>query len=232
MRVLLIEDSKRLQRSIGEGLRKEGFAVDWTGDGEEGLWYAETNDYDVIILDLMLPGLDGLTVLRKLREQGKSTHVLILTAKSSVENRVLGLTLGADDYLVKPFAFEELVARIKALGRRSYGAKNPKIRFGEIELDTDRRVATRSGQPIHLTPKEYAILEYLVYNHGIVVSRSQIESHIYDDRVDPMSNVVDAVLCTLRKKIDRPGEPSLIQTRRGMGYILEVAQICDPSGAS
>lgn len=221
MRILLVEDSQRLQRSVGEGLRKEGFAVDVTGDGREALWFAESHAYDVVVLDLMLPGMDGLSVLEHLRAGGSATHVLILTAKASVEDRVRGLQLGADDYLVKPFAFEELVARVRALARRSYQAKNPRLAIGDLEINTANRTVSRAGMAVTLTPKEYNLLEYLALNRGTVVSRSQIESHIYDDRVDPMSNVVDAVVCTLRRKIDREGESSLIVTRRGAGYLIE-----------
>ena len=220
MRILLIEDSRRLQRSVGAGLRKAGYAVDIAGDGEEGLWRAQSEMYDVIVLDLMLPKLDGLTILGKLRTEGKDTHVLILTAKDTVEERVLGLQKGADDYLVKPFAFDELLARIQALIRRSQGPKNPKIRIGHIELDTSARQVTVAGQPITLAPREYAVLEYLARRPGVVVSRTEIEQHIYDDAAELMSNVIDAAVCVLRQKIDLPGRPSLIQTQRRVGYIL------------
>src|SRR3979411_1050577 len=172
MRLLLIEDLARLQSSVGLGLRKAGYAVDVSGDGEEGLWLAESNEYDAIILDLMLPKLDGLALLRSLRAKENSTHVLILTAKDTVENRVNGLQAGADDYLVKPFAFEELLARVQALCRRSYQHKNPKIDIGDLEIDTVARVALRNGKPIELTPREFRLLEYLAARPGQVVSRS------------------------------------------------------------
>src|SRR3954451_13167927 len=184
MRVLLVEDSERLQRSLGTGLRKSGFAVDVAGDGTNGLWFARSNDYDVIVLDLMLPGMDGLTVLRELRAAGRDTHVLVLTARDAVEDRVIGLSAGADDYLVKPFAFEELVARIRALARRRHGAKNPVLTVGELKIDTAARTATTSGRAVELSPREYALLEYLALRHGSVVSRTEIESHIYDDRAE------------------------------------------------
>jgi DNA-binding response OmpR family regulator len=220
----LIEDSPRLQRSVGAGLRKASYAVDIAGDGEEGLWRAQSEEYDVIVLDLMLPKLDGLTLLERLREKGKDTHVLILTAKDTVEDRVRGLQIGADDYLVKPFAFEELLARVQALVRRSRGPKNPRIRIGHLEIDTSARSARVAGAPITLTPREYALLEYLARRPGVVVSRTDIEAHIYDDAAELTSNVVDSAVCALRRKIDLTGERSLIQTRRGMGYVLQAGE--------
>jgi DNA-binding response OmpR family regulator len=220
VRLLYVEDSLRLQRSVGTGLRRAGHALDVAGDGEEGLWFAASNDYDVVILDLMLPRLDGWTFLRRLREQGRTTHVLVLTARDSVEDRVRGLREGADDYLVKPFAFEELLARVEALARRRHGVKRPRILVGDLEIDLAARTAGRGGRSIPLTRREYALLEHLALRPGEVLSRSDIEAHLYDDRADPMSNVVDAAVCALRRKIDRPGEASLIQTRRGMGYVL------------
>lgn len=220
MRLLLVEDSKRLRTHLCKGLRGEGYAVDVAGDGEQGLWLAEINDYDVIILDLMLPKLDGLGLLGKLRSQGRKTHVLILTAKDSVDDRVLGLERGADDYLVKPFAFDELLARIGALVRRNYGAKSPQIAIGDLVIDTARKVVTRAGCLLPLKPREYALLHFLALRRGEVVSRTEIERHIYDELVEPMSNVVDSAVCQLRKKIDRQDRPSLIETRRGMGYLL------------
>jgi DNA-binding response OmpR family regulator len=215
MRLLLVEDSKRLQRTLAAGLRKAGYCVDATGDGAEGLWFAETNEYDVIILDLMLPSMDGLTVLCRLRRH-KDTHVLILTARDSVPDRVQGLQRGADDYLVKPFAFEELLARVQALCRRSYGRKNPLISIGPLEIDTARRTVSCSGKPLDLSAREFKLLEFLASRQGELVSRTEIEQHIYDDQVEPMSNVVDSAICTLRRKIG----PPLIHTRRGLGYIL------------
>ncbi|MSR64904.1 MAG: response regulator transcription factor [Verrucomicrobiae bacterium] len=221
MRVLFIEDSTRLQTSVGSGLRKAGYAVDVIGDGEEGLWLAESNDYDVIILDLMLPGLDGLSLLGRLRAKEKTTHVLILTAKDTVEDRVRGLQKGADDYLVKPFALEELLARVQALCRRSYQRKNPRIVIGDLQIDTAARAVTRNDKPIELTPREFMLLEYLALRRGEVVSRTEIETHIYSDSSELMSNAVDSAICTLRSKISPPGAAPLIHTRRGMGYVLE-----------
>ena len=220
MRILFIEDSERLQRSVGTGLRRSGYAVDISGNGADGLWRALGTDYDLIVLDIMLPGMDGLSLLRELRAKGKQTHVLLLTAKDTVMDRVTGLRSGADDYLVKPFAFDELLARIEALLRRQQIRKNPLIRAAEIELDTVARVARREGKTINLLPREYALLEYLAARVGEVVSRADIEAHIYDERAEPMSNVVDSAVCALRRKIDLPHEPSLILTRRRMGYVL------------
>ena len=220
MHLLLIEDSPRLQASIGRGLRKAGYALDITGDGEEGLWLAQSTEYDTIILDLMLPKLDGMSLLRKLRAGQNAVHVLILTAKDTLENRVNGLQAGADDYLIKPFAFDELLARVQALCRRSYQRKNPRITVDDLEIDTAARVALRRGQAIDLTPREFKLLEYLALRRGEVVSRSEIEAHIYPDAADLMSNAVDSAVCSLRKKITPTGARSFIQTRRGMGYML------------
>jgi DNA-binding response OmpR family regulator len=221
MRVLLIEDSERLQRSVGAGLRGAGYAVDVTGEGRQGLWYAESHDYDVIVLDLMLPGMDGLSLLQHLRSREAQAHVLILTAKDTVEDRVRGLQSGADDYLVKPFAFDELLARVQALARRRHGAKNPQIIIGPLEIDTARRAVLWHGARVSLTAREYSLLECLAMRQGQVVSRTEIEAHIYDAHVEPMSNVVDAAVYALRRKLEHEGHPSIIQTRRGMGYILE-----------
>jgi two-component system OmpR family response regulator len=221
MHVLLVEDSRRLQESLGTGLRRCGYAVDAATDGEAGLRYARHNEYDVIVLDLMLPKVDGLTVLRRLRDEGKETHVLILTAKDTVDDRVLGLREGADDYLVKPFSFDELLARIEALIRRSYRAKNPVIAIGPISIDTTARTVTRGGEEIRLSRREYALLEYLAYRKGEIVDRRQIEDHLYGERNFPMSNAVDRVVCTLRKKIESPGNGEILTTRRGLGYVLQ-----------
>ncbi len=221
MRLLLVEDSERLQTYVGKGLRQAGYAVDVAGDGEQGLWLATENEYDAIILDVMLPKLDGITVLQRLRAEGRGTHVLILTAKDTVPDRVRGLEQGADDYLVKPFAFEELLARVQALVRRKYGEKQGRLAIGGLIIDTVRRVVTRNGETLELRPREYALLELLALRQGEVVSRSEIEQHIYDELAEPMSNVVDSAICLLRKKIDAAEGPSLIQTRRGMGYVMQ-----------
>ncbi|MFC1850718.1 response regulator [candidate division CSSED10-310 bacterium] len=221
MRILIIEDSERLQRSITMGLRKEGFKVDVSGDGNEGYLLARSFDYDVIILDLMLPGMDGITLLTKLRQVKNPVNVLILSAKDTVEDRVTGLQTGADDYLIKPFAFEELLARVQALISRHYGVKQNVIEVADLTLDISRRIVRRGEDLIDLPPREYALFELLVLERGKLISRTKIEEHIYDERVEPMSNVVDAAICSLRKKIDIPGNKSVIQTRRGMGYIID-----------
>lgn len=220
MRVLFVEDSPRLQKSVGIALRKSGHAVDLAGDGEEGLWLALSHDYDVLVLDIMLPKRDGLSLLAELRRHERMVHVLLLTARDTVLDRVQGLQAGADDYLVKPFALEELLARVQALGRRAYGTKRPRLVVGELEIDTGARSVKRNGQSVELTAREYLLLEYLARRRGEVVSRTEIEAHIYDDQVDPMSNVVDSAICNLRKRLGAVGENGLIHTRRGLGYIL------------
>jgi DNA-binding response OmpR family regulator len=220
MRLLLVEDYPPLQKSVVKGLREAGFAVDVTGDGQEALWYAQGNQYDVIVLDLMLPGLDGLSILRRLRAEGRESHVLIITAKDAVADRVAGLNAGADDYLVKPFEFEELLARVQALVRRSYQRKNPIIEIGPVRIDATTQRVKRGGEDIHLTAREYALLEYLVMRAGELVTRTDIWEHVYDFRSNATSNVVDVYVGRLRRKIDREGEPSLIEAVRGRGYIL------------
>ncbi|MDM8516655.1 response regulator transcription factor [Desulfobacterales bacterium HSG16] len=221
MRILLVEDSEKLSTYIGKALRKAGYAVDLTGDGEEGLYLAESINYDVLILDLMLPKLDGLSILTKLRKNGSVLHILVLTAKDTIEDRVNGLQKGADDYLVKPFAMEELIARVQVLGRRSHNIKNPFINIGRLVIDTASRTISRTGDVIILTPREYAILEYLALNQNRVVSRTEIEEHIYNDEIEIMSNVVNSAISSIRKKIDIPGTTSIIETKRGMGYIIK-----------
>jgi DNA-binding response OmpR family regulator len=220
VRLLLVEDSQRLQRSLGLGLRRLGYAVDVAGDGEEGLRLAENDEYDVIILDLMLPRLDGLSVLKRLRDAGGDAHVLILTARDTVDDRVRGLQAGADDFLVKPFAFAELVARVQALVRRRHGTKNPRVVVGPLEIDTAARRVARDGDALTLTPREYALLEYLAAHPGQVVTRDEIEAHLYDGRIELASNAVDSAVCALRRRLDVPGRPSFIETRRGLGYVL------------
>ena len=223
MRVLLIEDYPPLVRSVSQGLREAGYAVDTATDGDAGLHCAETQAYDAVILDLMLPKLDGLTVLRRLRGEKNTTPVLVLTARDRVEDRVKGLDLGADDYLVKPFAFEELLARVRALVRRRYQSPASTIRVGDLEIDTTARSVHRGGTAILLSAKEYALLEYLAARAGHVVSRSEIWDHVYDFASEPTSNVVDVYIGYLRRKIDLPGRPKLIHTRRGQGYVLGVS---------
>ncbi|MEM9282288.1 MAG: response regulator transcription factor [Verrucomicrobiota bacterium] len=222
MRLLLVEDSRRLRETIALALKQSGYAVDATGDGEEGLWMAQTHPYDAAILDIMLPGLDGVTILQRLRAEKNKTPVMFLTAKDTIQDRVHGLRTGADDYLVKPFALEELLARVEALCRRSYQEAAPVVQVADIKLDTSAKRATRSGTALDLTAREFALLEHLMLKNGKVVSRTEIEQHIYDDVVSPMSNVVDSAICALRKKIVVPGSKlPLIHTKRGQGYLME-----------
>jgi DNA-binding response OmpR family regulator len=225
MRLLLVEDSQRLRTALEKGLRKAGYAVDVAQDGHEGLWLGTENDYDVIILDLMLPGIDGLTVLHTLRERGKSTHVLILSARDLVEDRIRGLRVGADDYLVKPFAFDELCARLEALVRRSYQAKNPLLRAGPLELNTASRKVALAGREVKLTPREYSLLEILMLRAGEVLGRRELWERLYDFDSETGSNVVDVLVCSLRKKLDPDDPQSLIKTRRGQGYLIEAVPI-------
>ena len=220
MRVLFVEDSESLRRSVRRALRHAGFAVDTAADGAEGLAAAELNDYDALVLDVMLPKLDGLALLRRLRAAGKTTHVLLLTARDTVADRVEGLRLGADDYLVKPFALAELLARVEALCRRAYGAKSGALHIGPLALDLSARRLQRDGAEVELTAREWRLLEYLALRRGQVVPRAEIEAHIYDEFVEPMSNVVDTAVYALRQKIG----PGLIHTRRGLGYVLAEEQ--------
>lgn len=221
MRILIIEDYDHVRDALTKGLRDAGFAVDAVADGNEGLWHAESGEHDVIVLDLMLPGLDGLSILEKIREKNKNVHVLILTAKSAVADRIEGLNLGADDYLVKPFVFGELLARVRALVRRKYGEKNPIICVADLLMNTASREVTRAGEIVDLTAREYALLEFLALRAGEVVTRTAIWEHVYDFHSETQSNVVDVYVSYLRKKVDLPGLPKLIHTRRGQGYILK-----------
>lgn len=221
MRILFVEDSPRLQKSVSTALKASGYAVDATGDGEDGLWLGKTHDYDVMILDIMLPGLSGLQILEQLRKEGNETPVLFLTAKDTVEDRVHGLRQGADDYLVKPFALEELLARVETLTRRTYQKRTSNVTVGDLELDSAAKTVQRAGTPIDLAAREFSLLEYLMLRQGQVVSRTEIEEHIYDDMVSPMSNVVDSAICSLRKHIAVTKDSApLIHTRRGQGYVM------------
>jgi len=221
VKILLVDDSQRLLRSLGQGLRKLGYAVDLAGHGDEGLDLAETYAYDVIVLDLMLPGLPGIEILRRLRAGGNGAHILILSARDRVEDRVKGLQLGADDYLVKPFAFDELCARIQALVRRRHEAKNPVIRLGPLTIDTARREVSRDGGALHLTPSEYALLEFLAYRRGQVFSQEQLIQHLRRSDSEVSSNVIQVIVSGLRKRIHGPGHPPILRTRRGFGYYVE-----------
>ena len=220
MRVLVAEDHPSLARSLADGLRDEGYAVDLTFDGNEALHLASTNPYDALVLDIMMPGRDGFSIIQTLRRREIKTPILCLTARDAVPDRVKGLDLGADDYLVKPFAWEELIARVRSMVRRGHGNKSPVIAVGDLEVDTARRCARRGGNNIDLSAREYALLEYLASRQGEVVSRSDIWEHLYDQHDETTSNVVDVYIGYLRAKIDRDFPTKLIHTRRGQGYLL------------
>jgi heavy metal response regulator len=227
MRILVVEDERKVARYIGQALAEEGCAVDLAHDGFRALELAETYDYDAIVLDLMLPGVDGLTICRRLREVGRHTPVLILSARDLVDDRVQGLDAGADDYLVKPFAIEELLARLRALLRRQSRNGGSVLRVGDLELDPTTRTVRRGGRSIALTPKEFALLEYLMRRAGRVLTRTMIAEHVWDFPFDRSSNVVDVYIKHLRDKIDEDGRPSYIQTVRGVGYVLQAPESVD-----
>lgn len=220
MKILVVEDEERVAHFIQKGLKEEGHAVDVSYDGEDGEFLAEINDYDLIILDLMLPKKNGIVVCRELRAAGVATPVLMLTARDSVEDKVRGLDAGADDYLPKPFAFEELLARVRALLRRQSESKAPTLKIADLELDPISRRVTRNKTAIRLTTKEYALLEYLMRNPGKVLSRTLIGEHVWDMNFDPESNVIDVYVSHLRAKIDKGFELQLLHTLRGQGYLL------------
>jgi len=216
MRILVVEDEPRLVRSLAKALREEGYAVDTAETGDDGLYKVESWDYDVIVLDVMLPGLDGWEVLKRLRKQ-KNTPVLMLTARDTAPDRVRGLDTGADDYLVKPFDLAELLARVRALIRRTAGQARPQIALGEVVIDTRARSVTRQGEPLTLTAREYAILEYMALHRGEVVSRTALYEHLFDENEDSLSNLLDVHVFNIRKKLGH----DLIVTRRGQGYLIE-----------
>lgn len=215
MRILLIEDEPRLLNSLARALREEGYAVDTAAAGDEGLAKAEDTDYSAVILDVMLPHLDGWQVLGRLRSR-KKTPVLMLTARDAPKDRVQGLDLGADDYLVKPFDLSELLARLRALIRRASGQAHPVIHMENVVLDTRSKAVARDGQPVPLTGREYAIFEYLALHRGEVVTRSVLYEHVFDEREDTLSNVIDVHIFALRRKLGA----DLIATRRGQGYLI------------
>jgi DNA-binding response OmpR family regulator len=217
MRVLVVEDYSPIRLAVRDGLAEQGYAVDVASNGEDGLWLAEQNPYDVIVLDVMLPKVDGLEIVKRLRAKGSQVGVLMLTARDTVADRVTGLDHGADDYLVKPFELTELFARVRALVRRGYAAKDPVIRVSDLVIDTVKRAVKRGEAVIAFSPREYALLEYLAIRAGEVVTRTEIWEHVYDFRSDAQSNVVDVYVSYLRKKL---GQPALIHTRRGYGYVL------------
>jgi len=220
MRVLVIEDYPPLLRSVSQGLREAGYAVDEAADGVEGLACAESTPYDAIVLDLMLPKIDGMTVLGRLRKRGCEAGVLILSARDGVDDRVKGLDGGADDYLVKPFSQPELLARVRSVIRRRYQSANKTIRVLDLEIDTTARSVKRGAKALSLSAKEYNLLEYLASRQGQIVSRADIWDHVYDFASEPSSNVIDVYIGYLRKKIDHDHELKLIHTRRGLGYVL------------
>lgn len=222
MRALVVEDYAPVRKAVVDGLGENGFAVDSATDGEEGLWLAEQNPYDVIVLDLMLPKVDGIAIVKKLRAAKRDVPVLVLTARDGVDDRVRGLDTGADDYLVKPFAFAELLARVRALVRRRYERRDPIVRIADLEIDTTKRTVRRGGEGVTLSAREYALLEYLAMRAGQLVTRTEIWEHVYDFRSDAHSNVVDVYIGYLRKKLERDGAAKLIHTRRGQGYVLGV----------
>jgi len=220
MKILIVEDEERVAHFIQKGLKEEGHAVDVSYDGEDGEFLAEINDYDLIILDLMLPKKNGITVCRELRASGVATPILMLTARDSVEDKVRGLDAGADDYLAKPFAFEELLARVRALLRRQSDNKSPILSMADLKLDPISRRVSRNEIPIRLTTKEYALLEYLLRNPNKVLSRTLIGEHVWDMNFDPESNVIDVYISHLRAKIDKGHDTPLLHTLRGQGYLL------------
>ena len=222
MRVLVVEDSRRLAGIVKRGLLEEGYAVDNAYDGEEAEYMAESTPFDIVILDIMLPKKDGLTVCRELRAKGVNTPILMLTAKDSVEDKVAGLDTGADDYLVKPFAFSELLARIRAVMRREILPRPQKLQAGEVSLDPQSREVWRDGGRLDLTAKEYAILEYFMRRPNALVTRTMLGESVWDYEFDGLSNIIDVYVRRLRRKIDKEGEASLIQTVRGAGYRLRV----------
>jgi DNA-binding response OmpR family regulator len=221
MRILVVEDDRRLSSIIKRGLVEEGYAVDTVYDGEEGQYFAESTTYDLIILDIMLPKKDGLQVCRDLRVKKINAPILMLTARDTVEDKVIGLDAGADDYMVKPFAFNELLARIRALLRRESLVKTPKLQVGELEMDTLTREVLYKGKLIELTNKEYIILEYFMRHPNMVISRTMLENHAWDYEFDSISNLIDVYIRKLRRKIGGDGD-SPIQTVRGAGYRLKV----------
>jgi DNA-binding response OmpR family regulator len=224
MRVLVIEDDAKIASFITKGLEQAGFAVDHAADGEDGLFMATSEPYDAAVIDIMLPGRDGLSVIAAMRQAKLATPVIILSAKHSVEDRIQGLQTGSDDYLVKPFTFAELLARVQALIRRSSRVTEPnRLTVGELSVDLITRETVRSGQPIELQPREFSLLEYLMRHSGRVVSKTMILEHIWNYHFDPQTNVVDVLVCRLRNKIDRDYEQRLIHTIRGVGYVIKDA---------
>jgi len=224
MRILLVEDDLKIATFILKGLKEAGFASDHATDGEEGLYMASTEPYDTAIIDIMLPKLDGLTLIEELRHKRINTPVIILSAKRSIDDRVKGLQTGGDDYLTKPFSFSELLARVQALIRRASRAAEPTVlSVGDLSMDLLTREVIRTGTRIELQPREFALLEYLMRNVGRVISKTMILEHIWDYNFDPQTNVVDVLVCRLRNKVDRDFDAKMIYTIRGVGYVLKVS---------
>ena len=220
MRILIAEDEKTLNATLKKRLEEQSYSVDACLDGQEALDYLDSAEYDVVLLDIMMPKKSGLEVLRALRKKGRQTPVLLLTAKDSIDDRVDGLDAGADDYLVKPFAFEELMARIRVMLRKKSGQSSNLLSVGDLTLDLGTHTVVRDGQPISLSSREFALLRYLVMNQGMILSRDQIEQHIWNYDYEGSSNMIDVYIRYLRKKIDDPFEKKLIHTVRGAGYVL------------
>lgn len=222
MRILVVEDDKKIASFVVNGLKQNGFAVDRCADGEEAFLLAQTTAYDLAIVDVMLPKMDGLEVVQKLRKSGKRLPVIFLSAKASVDDRIKGLQAGGDDYLTKPFAFSELLARIQALIRRATAVAEPsRLQVGDISLDLITREVLKAGQPVELPAREFALLEYLMRHGGRVVTKTMIMEHIWDYSFDPQTNIVDVLVCRLRNKVDK--EKKMIHTLRGVGYVLKPA---------
>jgi heavy metal response regulator len=223
MRILVVEDERKVARFIERGLKEERFAVDVAPDGEEGLFRAQSNDYDLIVLDVLMPKKDGFQVLRELRDAKCRARILMLTARDSVEDRVRGLEGGADDYLIKPFAFAEFLARVRVLLRRGKESGPLILRAVDLTLDLKSRKVTRAGKPVTLSAKEFGVLEYLLRHPDEVVTRTQLAEHVWDENFDSFSNVIDVTVYHLREKVDRDFKPALIHTVRGVGYVLKAA---------
>lgn len=221
MKVLIIEDERRLAAVLKKGLEENAFVVDLAHVGEEGLYMAEAFPYDAVLLDIMLPGMNGLSVLEQLRSRKISVPVLMLTARGELEDRIKGLNLGADDYIPKPFDFSELLARLNAVIRRDKGKSSPVIEIGNLKIDTRAKSVARAGKSVSLSAKEYKLLEYLALNTGRVVSRTELIEHVYDSDFDSDSNIVDVYISYLRSKLDKGETTQLIHTVRGMGYVLK-----------
>lgn len=221
MRILLVEDEEKIASFIKRGLKAEGYAVDVVSDGENALYQAEINPYDLILLDIMLPGRDGISVCRELRNKKIDVPILLLTARDKIKDKVSGLDSGADDYLTKPFAFEELLARVRALLRRKTSGKSVKLKVVDLELDQVFHKVMRAGREIELTGKEYTLLEYLMVNANLIVTRTMIAEHVWNEDFDRFTNIIDVYICHLRNKIDRGHSEQLLHTVRGIGYVLK-----------